>query len=276
MNGRVLNFPNQSPFLTLLLALLLAFLIFIPEHEGLLMEGYPFHVGAMLDFLVTFVLLVANWMVFKKRIYRSRFLRKDNPNKILILKMSALFIIQMVVNVILVKWYLNVVWRQSVLSFIMDEFAPSVLLIGSWYVGGYLFLQVPPLAVKELPNVEEVKSPHLKVQLGSQVSYIKTTDISKIQREDQYSTLYLFSGKKYLMETSLDSLLEHLPSSHFFRINRQLILSKKNIQSFKKIENRKLKVVFINHDEKTETAIVSRYKAASLVKWLDGELVLSS
>ena len=259
-----INFSGISQPTIFFWILLSAFFIYIPEHECIFYQGFPFSFGAMLDFLVTFILLLIIWLIFKNFIITSDFLRKPQSVFSLKFRLLLIFLLQMAVIVLIVKWYLNSYWGQSVMSFITDEFGSSVLFLGSWYVIAYFFISHEDIEKRK------AKPSQIKVKLGGKVILVNYNEIQLIQKENHYAMLYLSSGKRYPIEQSLKKLSSELPTTDFFRINRKVILSINTIKNFSKIENRKIKVEFTTPNGLLDSAIISRYKAKSFEEWLGG------
>ncbi len=81
-------------------------------------------------------------------------------------------------------------------------------------------------------------------------------------------SIYDKDGKKYLSNFTSLNEIPPLPEHLFFRINRQMIINKKVIYSFKTIENRKT-TLFLREGLKNGFGdiIISRYKSAAFKKW---------
>ena len=267
IHRQFLQVLHLLPLSHLLMALLITCLIFIPEHQCLFFSDYPLHAEIIPDFLITFFLLLINWIVFKKYVFPSNYLRKSPSVKVLKRRILGVFILQMLGNVLVVKWYLNLIWGQSVMSFITDEFGPSTLLIGSWYAIALLKISLKPNVVDYLKKTNN--ECRLKSSKSGKMFFISFNEIDSIRREDNYTVIYTQNGKKHLMDESLDALIIKLPEQEFFRVNRQIILPKKAIKGFEKIENRKLCVHYVSSSNTSNQTIVSRYKAKSFQKWIE-------
>lgn len=76
------------------------------------------------------------------------------------------------------------------------------------------------------------------------------------------------SGKKYITNFTSFNEISPLPTSQFFRVNRQLIINRQIVKSFETTKNRKNKLylqeAFMNGFEEI---IISRYKFADFKRW---------
>ena len=75
-------------------------------------------------------------------------------------------------------------------------------------------------------------------------------------------------GERLLIERPLSELEPMLAGKGFFRVNRQLLLSRDAVQSYKVINNERIKVTMRSVPGMPATCIVSRYKAPAFRKWL--------
>jgi|GEM_PF-1254383 len=90
--------------------------------------------------------------------------------------------------------------------------------------------------------------------------------INIVVKNTAYLDVYTSDGKRLNMTGTLDSLEKLLPDDTFFRVNRQVIMHIKSIQSFRSIEHGKIE---INCGlASIESPIVSQKKAADFRKWM--------
>lgn len=269
MNLERTALPIVSPASTLLLCLIGAFLIFIPGHEFVFLWSQGVCPGSWIDLFVTFSLLLANWLTFRHWIYPHLQGLRKQTGKRLGWWIIVLFVLQMSGNVLVVKGYLNWYWGQSLQSFMVNGFAPSTLLIGSWFVITY---GLPLPIERELASPLQPKgsmAKKIQVTFNGKQRFAPITEIALVERAHDSTVLHLRDGKKYILETSLDLLMQQLPEQDFFRVNRQLILSRNCIIGFDKIENRKLSVLYKGPENHEARTTVSRYKAKDFKWWLE-------
>lgn len=82
------------------------------------------------------------------------------------------------------------------------------------------------LLYAENPNLEvsNFKSEKLPIKTNGKVQFIDKVDIKYIQASGYYAEVFT-DQKKYLLRDSLNSLIEQLNSSSFFRIHRSTIIN---------------------------------------------------
>lgn len=105
------------------------------------------------------------------------------------------------------------------------------------------------------------------VKSGQHISYLPTSDIAYFFSEDGITFAQTISGKKHIIETTLDQLSEVLDPKDFFRMNRQVLAQ---IHSIKKIStwfNSRLKVEL--SPASAVNTVVSRERVAAFKAWLD-------
>ena len=69
------------------------------------------------------------------------------------------------------------------------------------------------------------------VRLNERIVPVKTEQIAYFFSEDKSNYLVTFDGERYLIDSTMDSILEDLDPKAFFRINRGCILSLSSIDS---------------------------------------------
>ncbi|MBD0257025.1 MAG: LytTR family transcriptional regulator DNA-binding domain-containing protein [Cytophagales bacterium] len=118
-------------------------------------------------------------------------------------------------------------------------------------------------------NGEQVPSPlqkHLIVNYGLASVPVQTDEVAYIYREQETCFLKTFDGKEFTSGSSLESLEALLPSSTFFRLNRQLLAHIRSIRRFRQDTNGKLSVEF--YPAFNQEVFVSKTKAPEFKEWL--------
>ena len=105
------------------------------------------------------------------------------------------------------------------------------------------------------------------VKMGDVISSVKTDEISCFVSEDGMVLLITTSGKKYVIDYTLDNLESLIDSDTFFRINRKVIIHINSIQKISTYFNSRLKLSFPSLSE--DDSIVSRERVNDFKKWLD-------
>ena len=111
-----------------------------------------------------------------------------------------------------------------------------------------------------------VYAERLLIKRGQQLSYLKTSTTAYCYAEGKLCYAVDFENNKYLLETNLSQLEEHLQPAKFYRINRNLLV---NIESISKVHNwlggrLKLELLLATRAE----TIVSRERVNGFKHWL--------
>lgn len=103
------------------------------------------------------------------------------------------------------------------------------------------------------------------VKMGEKLLSVETTDISGFQAKNGVVYLINKTGKKYLMDQTLDDICKDLDPEKFYRVNRQFILNYHAISAVHKFAKGKLLVESPAAHE--EQIIVSSEKATAFKSW---------
>lgn len=105
------------------------------------------------------------------------------------------------------------------------------------------------------------------VKMGEIITTIKTEEITHFMAEDGVVLLSTLTGKRFMVDYTLDHLESLISPETFFRINRKVIIHIDAVQKASSYFNSRLK---INHPQlQEEDGIVSRERVAEFKKWLD-------
>ncbi|GGH01971.1 DNA-binding response regulator [Polaribacter pacificus] len=106
------------------------------------------------------------------------------------------------------------------------------------------------------------------VRLGNHIHAINTKDIALFYAEGRTVFLMTNQQKKYIIEYTLENLIEILDSRAFYRVNRTFIVGYNSIHDLIVYSNSRLKISLkITLDKEV---IVSREKVSDFKKWLEG------
>lgn len=129
-------------------------------------------------------------------------------------------------------------------------------------------------AMEKLMNMLEKREESYKtrflVKLGTRLLPVQVENIAYFQSTRGSTDIILQSGKKLVIDQTLEELQSALNPAHFFRLNRQFLAQIGSIDSIHQYFNGKLKVAL--KPISSEIVIVSREKARSFKNWIDGEL----
>lgn len=108
---------------------------------------------------------------------------------------------------------------------------------------------------------------HFLSQFQELTSILKVEDIAFFSIENEIVYLRTFENKKYPVYKKLDHIESVTNPAHFFRINRQMIISRNAIEHYEPYLNRK---VILHLSVKSEVKpIVSRLKVSKFKSWLE-------
>lgn len=112
--------------------------------------------------------------------------------------------------------------------------------------------------------------PRVKVQDGIDALMLEPWEISAAYIIDRKQIVRGQNGKEYLTELYMDDLEKnYLPAKDFFRINRQLIVSRNSIAQYKPIEHYKMQVTL--SFQVPVDPIISQLKVKSFKEWIAAE-----
>jgi DNA-binding LytR/AlgR family response regulator len=107
-------------------------------------------------------------------------------------------------------------------------------------------------------------------KIGDNYLHLHMSDIAYFYSEDHYTFVTTQNNQRYIINYTLDTLVEQLNPQQFFRISRQFILNINSIDSISKHFNGRLKLKVKPHF--SEDIFVSRNRVQPFLAWLDGEI----
>ena len=108
------------------------------------------------------------------------------------------------------------------------------------------------------------------IRFGEHIKTLGTDEIAYCFSENKATYARTHEGRTYPMDYNLDALEAMLHPEHFFRINRQYIISLKAIDEMKTYS--KARVIITLKPVVKEPPVVSSERAAQFKLWLAGEL----
>ena len=105
------------------------------------------------------------------------------------------------------------------------------------------------------------------VRFNDRIIPLQTSNIAYIFSEDKNNYLVTFDGQKYIIDSSLDVIIEDLDPDYFFRISRGSIVSMKAIDSITKQMGGRLRLE--THPIPSFEMTVSRSRVDDFLKWLE-------
>ena len=117
--------------------------------------------------------------------------------------------------------------------------------------------------------LKHVKKNRFLVSVGDTFSTIETSDIAFFYSEDKYVFLHLFTGKRFIINYSLDQLEPMLDKLDFHRVSRSCIAHIKAVKKASRYFGSRLMMKF--SVDCSQEVIVSRNRVAEVLKWMDGQ-----
>lgn len=105
------------------------------------------------------------------------------------------------------------------------------------------------------------------VKMGDSIASVETEGILYFVSEDGAVLITLDSGKRYIVDYTLDQLEALVSPKQFFRINRKVIINYSSIQKINSYFNSRLKIQV--HHLTDDDCIVSRERVNEFKTWLD-------
>ena len=109
----------------------------------------------------------------------------------------------------------------------------------------------------------------LLAKIGDNYQHIQMQDIAYFYSEDHYTFVATKDKQRYIINYTLDTLVEQLNPQQFFRISRQIIVNIDYINSISRHFNGRLKITI--NPSFSEDIYVSRNRVQAFLAWLDGE-----
>lgn len=109
----------------------------------------------------------------------------------------------------------------------------------------------------------------LLAKVGDNYQHIAMQDVAYFYSEDHYTFVATKDKQRYIINYTLDSLLDQLNPQQFFRISRQFIINIDAISNIAKHFNGRLKIAV--NPSFSEDIYVSRNRVQAFLAWLDGE-----
>lgn len=105
------------------------------------------------------------------------------------------------------------------------------------------------------------------IRFNDRIVPVPAADIAYVYSEEKNNYLITFNCKKYIIDTSLDVMVEELDPEKFFRISRGCIISMNAISSIIKQAGSRLKI--ISKPEASFEMNVSRSRVDDFLEWLE-------
>lgn len=112
------------------------------------------------------------------------------------------------------------------------------------------------------------KKSRFMIHMGDSYMSVATTEVAYLLSEDKYTFLYLFSGKRAIVDYSLDQLDHMLDPNHFFRVSRKCIVNISSVEKSTRYFSGRMKL-HLNPEAPCEV-LISRNRVSDFLRWIDG------
>lgn len=148
-----------------------------------------------------------------------------------------------------------------------------LVILNAYYIAYYFFIRwkqaANALDTIKIPNVKEEAliddRDYFIVSQGAKSVPVRLEDICFIYRKEDANLLQTFNGETFFISQPLDDIQQQL-SKDFFRVNRQLIVTRRSIVNYKATDFGKIELVL--RPAFYEPAIVSQKRAKSFREWV--------
>jgi len=116
--------------------------------------------------------------------------------------------------------------------------------------------------------MQSMKKNRFLVQIGDNFRYVETADIAAFYSEDKATFLHTFTGKRYIINHSLEQIEAMIDGQMFFRASRSCIANIKAVKRVSRFFGGKLHVTL--EPDCGQKVSVSRARATDFLNWMDG------
>ena len=171
-----------------------------------------------------------------------------------------------VTELLFYKLYYNISSLYDETTFFEFDLPFTIVLLT---IGSLFFYQkyyIKPIVEGKNSRSQDLEK--LTATKGKKQFFIDYNDIGLVYIENEIVIIRTLLGEKYYAEDSLSSIVNKLSNISFFRLNRQVIVSRIVIKEFEKLEFQKLRVFLIDDFNYDKPIIISKYNAPVFKRWL--------
>lgn len=132
--------------------------------------------------------------------------------------------------------------------------------------GGKIDVEALARVLEGTANKKTYKERYI-VRFNDRIIPLQTSSIAYIFSEDKNNYLVTFEGQKFIIDSSLDVIIEELDPEYFFRISRGSIVSMKAIDTITKQLGGRLRLEV--HPAPSFEMTVSRSRVDDFLAWLE-------
>ncbi len=122
--------------------------------------------------------------------------------------------------------------------------------------------------IQQLSTLNSYKE-RVLAKIGDNYQHVMMQDVAYFYSEDHYTFVVTKDKQRYIINYTLDTLVEQINPQQFFRISRQFIVNINAINNISKHFNGRLKIAV--NPSFTEDIYVSRNRVQAFLAWLDGD-----
>jgi len=122
-------------------------------------------------------------------------------------------------------------------------------------------------AVRNL--LDQARKEKFLIKLNDRIVPVRVSDIAYFYSEDKNTYMVTEAGTSYVLDDSLDALVDTLDPESFFRISRSCIIAEKSIDSVSKLMGGRLRISPKAGIVASTDFTVSRARVDSFMKWLE-------
>ena len=196
----------------------------------------------------------------------------QNPSQRILIQVFSTLILGLGVIIIQTE---TIAWIARGRPAILEFYTIDIIIIGIWflvingiYVGLYYYNQ---WQTSEERRREEnrIRTGALPVKLGKQDLLLKFENILGFFVDGDYVAVINKEHKKFYLDYSLDKVEKTIPTTYFFRVNRQFIVHRQIVSGFNRADNGKLNILLTGNSFLPPVVSVSRTKAPAFKVWFN-------
>ena len=132
--------------------------------------------------------------------------------------------------------------------------------------GGRIDVDALTRAIEGASQKKEYKERYI-VRFNDRIVPLQTSNIAYVFSEDKNNYLVTHDNHQYILDSSLDVVMDELNPDMFFRISRSCIISMKAISSITKQPGGRLRISHVPRSDQEMT--VSRSRVDDFLKWIE-------
>ena len=115
--------------------------------------------------------------------------------------------------------------------------------------------------------IDRVYKKRFSVKVGQHLKLVNIDDVECFYSENKGTYLYTTEGRNYLLDTTLEALVNELEPDTFFRTNRKFFININAIKDIISYTNSRLQIKLNHYNE--DEVIVARERVKDFKEWLE-------